>query len=645
MDDTDSQSLTGRIERRTFLGSLGGALVAAGTASGDASTVVTGAATQEDEEEDGQEDDQPDPGERITSARRIGPRDVHAQNYHMLWAYRKRQAVETLLLEPAVHDVASDWVASFEAYDPLSNDLDAISIQGTTGMSVTAERMGVNLDVTELSAEQATLSETTFKVTAENRQVAYGLVDRTTDELVGVHVTDPMDVKWERGYTNAEQLRRHQFTLGHDEVWQHLEERQWYPFVKVAEVITAYDDFPHGAVTPIAYYFETDDGGLALLSTFVDVSGDSYELLDVTRVDDFVRMSPMDIAARMTPTGDSQLGSLPVPPMDQRPQITGPQGFHNISTPPSTIEQSNWTVRWDPPVTEGAVVDASYNGETVFEDLAAMATPTGYDLPVRDGRNTREWFFPEDEPVFSGDLLYWDIHSPPFGGPGVLGKTDYPATGRHPEGFRFRTHYHTGALPNARDFHSGHRFGPYNYYINFDFYEDGVFMPSWQRQGPGYITEYLNRPERRERDGPVQFYLSFWAFRPLPAGGSPEVSLFDGDEWRQPDEEFYVEGDELTQVRFTNRSSDHTIDIPLDDQSEMVVVRRHADEIGEAVRVVDAGPELEFYHPAQYVDGESIQNRDLMAWLILEAPIHEVPHPSGIATYTSLAEMNLSGYE
>jgi hypothetical protein len=285
-------------------------------------------------------------------------------------------------------------------------------------------------------------------------------------------------------------------------------------------------------------------------------------------------------------------------------------------------------------------MDASYNGEMVFRELAAVATPTGYDLPVREGRNTREWFFPDDDPVFSGNLLYWDIHSPTFGGPGVLGIDEYPATGRHPGGFRFRTHYHTGALPNAVDFHSGHRFGPYNYYINFDFYEDGVFMPSWQRQGPGYITEYLNRPDRRDNDGPVQFYLSFWAFRPLPAGGSTDTYLFDGNEWSQPSEEFYVEGDDAKMVRFTNSQSDHTMDVPLDEQSEMVVVRTREGEIGEVTRIMDTDVEEAFYHPAQYVDGQPIT-----AWLILEAPIHEVPHPSGISTFTALSEFTLSGYE
>jgi hypothetical protein len=292
------------------------------------------------------------------------------------------------------------------------------------------------------------------------------------------------------------------------------------------------------------------------------------------------------------------------------------------------------------------VVNARYNGSKVFEDLAAMATPTGYDLPERNGRNTREWYFPTDEPVFSGNLLYWDIHSSSFGGPGVLGKTDYPATASHPDGFRLRTHFHTGALPNAKDFHSGHRFGPYNYYINFDFYEDGMFMPSWQRQGPGYITEYLNNPDRRNHDGPVQYYLSYWAFRPTPgSAGSVQTEVFDGDQWYMPSEEVYVEGDEQKMVRFSSEGFTQSIDIPLDDQKEVVVVQRDPDEIGEAKRVLDPEAELAFYHPAQYVDGEPIQGRDVMAWIVMEVPIHEVPNPSGITTTTALSEFHLSGYD
>jgi len=614
----DFDSWLESVDRRTFLASLAGVAAGGGAVALGTNDAVTGVAAQEGA---------PEPGPRITEARRIGPRDVTTSNYKALWNYRKRQAVQTLLHEPAANDVASDWVASFEAYDPLTNDLDAVSIQGTTGMSVEGSRE---------SGE--------FAVTAESRQVAYGLIDRTTDELVGVEVTDPMDIEWERSF--APNRARHEFVLDHDEVWQHLEGRDWYPLVKAAEIITGYDDFPHGAVTPVAYFFNTDDGELSLVSTFVDVSGDEFELLDVTRVDDFVRTSPMDMARAMEPTGSSQLGELPVPPMDQRPQITGPQGFHNISTPPETIDDSDWEITWSPPTTEGAVVDAKYDGSKVFEEMAAVATPTGYDLPERNGRNTREWYFPDDSPVFNGNLLYWDIHSSTFGGPGVLGKTEHPATGRHPSGFRLRTHYHTGALPNAKDFHSGHRFGPYNYYINFDFYEDGVFMPSWQRHGPGYITEYLNNPDRRDHDGPVQYYLSYWAFKPTPGvAGSVETHLFDGDEWTQPEEEIYVEGDERKMVRFTRDSFSQTIDIPLDENKEMVVVRADSDEIGEATRVLDAEAELEFYHPAQYVNGQRIQGQEVVAWLIMEAPIHQVPHPSGISTFSALGEFHLSGYD
>jgi hypothetical protein len=637
-DDSPDQWFDG-IDRREFLASIGGMGAGLGAAmAGGVDEVVTDVAAQEGA---------PEPGERITSARRIGTRDVTEDSYKMLWSYRKRQAVETLVADPAVNDVIGGWVASFEAYDPLTNDLDAISVQGTTGMSVEAEHASSgSFDVASVSASEATAEPATFTITVTDRQVAYGLVDRVEDELVGIHITDPMDIEFERGYTNENQRQRHAFTLSQDEVWQHLEGRQWYPFVKVAEIITGYADYPHGAVTPIAYYFNNDDGGLSLLSCFVDVSGTEFDLLDVTRIDEFTRKSPMEIAAELNPSGESQVGNLPVPPMAQRPQITGPEGFHNIDTPPKTIDDSGWEVNWSPPTTEGAVVDARYNGSKVFEDMAAVATPTGYDLPERNGRNTREWYFPDDEPVFSGNLLYWDIHSSSFGGPGVLGKTEYPETDRHPGGFRLRTHFHTGALPNAVDFHSGHRFGPYNYYINFDFYEDGMFIPSWQRQGPGYITEYLNNPDRRNHDGPVQYYLSYWSFKPTPGGsGSVQTEIFDGDEWYKPEEEVYVEGDEQKIVRFTRDSFSQTIDIPLDNTKEMVVVRADSDEIGEATRVLDVGPELAFYHPAQYADGQPIQGREVIAWLILEGPIHEVPHPSGITTLSTMNKFHLSGYD
>jgi len=253
--------------------------------------------------------------------------------------------------------------------------------------------------------------------------------------------------------------------------------------------------------------------------------------------------------------------------------------------------------------------------------------------------------FPNNEPVISGELIYWDIHSLNLGGPGVLGKTEYPSTPSRPGGFNIRTHYHTGAVENARDFHSGHRFAPYNYYINYQFYEDGVFMPVWQRQGPGYVTEFYDYRERAN-DGPAQYYLENWMTKPTPGTtDGVETQIFDGDEWRTPDSEFYLEGDEEMVLRFTNPNGPETIDVPLDDMKEVVVVRPKEDEIGEAIRVLDdPQAELGFYHPAQYVDDEPIQGEEVLFWLLMEGRTDEVPHSSGITTYTQMGEFNLSGY-
>lgn len=571
-------------------------------------------------------DDPPEPGDRITGARRVGPRDVSDFGYKDLWGYRKRQAVETLLADPAVNDVASDWVASFEAYDPLTNDLDAISVQGTTGMSVDGGRE---------SGE--------FEVTAEQRQVAYGLVDRHTEELLALHITDPIDVTWNRDYPDEEGRRRHEYVLDHDEVWQHLEGNDWYPMEKAAEIITAYGDYAHGEVSPSIYYV-MQDGELNVVSTFINVAGDDIELLDVVLVEDFAEHPPQQLAREMNPDGETVLGSVPEPPTMQRPQITAPEGYHRTENVDEVIEDAGWSVEWSGPRTVGAEVSATYNGKPAFEYIAPVSTSTGYALPERNGRNTREFMFPDNEPVFSGELLYWDIHSNDFGGPGVLGTTEYPETPEHPRGFRLRTHFHTGAVPNARDFHSGHRFAPYNYYINYDFYEDGVFMPVWQRQGPGYVTEFQTYRDE-EYGGPTIFYVSKWVTRPTPGTTDGiETQVFDGSEWTTPETEFYLEGDDETLVRFRNPDGPESITLALDDLKEVVVVRPKEGEIGESIRALDPEAEFEFYHPAQYVDDEPIQGEEVFAWLLMEGRPDEVPHPSGITTYTRLGEFTLRGY-
>jgi len=587
----------------------------------------TATATPTEEPANTEPSDPPEPGERITSARRIGPRDVSDFGFKELWTYRKRNAVEALVSDPEVSEVASDWVASFEAYDPLTNRLDAISIQGTTGMTVDG------------GPESGS-----FEVTATDRQVIYGLIDRRTDDIVGLKINDPIDVTWTRGDWNETQRDRHEKMLKKEEISQHLDGKEWYPMVKAAEIITSYGDYAHGEVSNLAY-FVMDDGDLKVVSGFIDVTGEEAELLDVNIVDDFTEHPIQQMAREMSSTGESVLGEVPEPPMMQRPQITGPNGFHRIEEPAQQFEQDGWSIDWSGPRTVGAEVSANFNGKPVFSLTAPYSTSTCYDMPKRNGRNTREWMFPNNEPVISGELIYWDIHSLNLGGPGVLGKTEYPSTPSRPGGFNIRTHYHTGAVENARDFHSGHRFAPYNYYINYQFYEDGVFMPVWQRQGPGYVTEFYDYRERAN-DGPAQYYLENWMTKPTPGTtDGVETQIFDGDEWRTPDSEFYLEGDEEMVLRFTNPNGPETIDVPLDDMKEVVVVRPKEDEIGEAIRVLDdPQAELGFYHPAQYVDDEPIQGEEVLFWLLMEGRTDEVPHSSGITTYTQMGEFNLSGY-
>lgn len=633
MVNNDEQPWHGNFTRRQFVSSVGTTSLltalagCSGSSQDNTTTANTTATATSAETTSGSTENAPQPGPRITNARRVGPRDVNEYNYHLLWSYRKRKSLETLLADPRVNEIASNWIASFEAYDPLTNYLDSVSVQGTTDMTV-----------------EGGIESGTFNVTAANRQVAYGLVDRRTDELVAMHVTDPLDVTWERSFGQPPGRKRHEFVLNKDRVWQHLEGNEWYPIVKVAEIITSYSEYPHGAVTPAAYFVK-EDGQLSIVSCFLKVSDpENLELLDVTKVERFVENPPQEYARRISTTGDTQLGAIPSIPMDKRPQITGPQGFHNIEQIPENITQANWDVSWTPPETMGAEVTANYKGKPVFAKAAPYVTYTGYDLPPRNRQSTVDWLFPEDNSVFSGELLYYDIHSSSFGGPGMLSYQEYPSTGRHPEGFRIRTHFHTGALPNAIDFHSGHRFGPYNYYMSYDFYEDGVFMPVWQRQGPGYVPEFLYDRER-EHNGPLQFYTSGWLLDVTPGTtDGVETKLFNGNSWQTPENEFYTVGNEEMMVRFTNPNGSETIDIPLDDTKEIAIVRQQSGEIGEAMRVTDTQAELNFYHPEQYVDGQPIQGERVFAWLLMEAPAYELPHSSGVTSYTTFGELNLQGY-
>lgn len=582
----------------------------------------------------------PAPDDRITSSARVGPRDFHEENYEIVHMHRRKEAIRTLLADPEVNSIVQNWIASFVGYEPLTNHLDAVSVQGPTDYTV------------ETSDDRST-----FDVTAVDRQTIYGLVDRRRNELVALQVNQPIDVSWTESY-DEQATRRTDTVLAQPEVQEFLAGKQWWPMEKVAESITAVKDYPHGSATIVILYAVGDDG-VSVASGYVDVSGEEPEFIMVHFVDDFVRYPVQEMARGIRPNDETALGSVPTVPTGKRPLKTANNGFHRFQlVPPQSFEQDGWSIEWEPPGTMGVRFAARYNGKPVFAAMNAVATPTGYGLSPREGRNTAEWFFPEapfpgdERPVFDGHHLFWDIHSIPFGGPGQLGKIDYPARNGHPPGFQFRTHYHTGAQGRSSvDFHSGAQFGPYNYNISYEFFEDGRFVPIWRRHGPGYVHESLTEyPEFNGPDTVVQQYLHMTALDITPATTQGVTTqVFDGDEWVTPETEFYLhEGDPGTKVRFSNPNGPERIDIPMQRDRELVVVRRKSSEIGpspsQKERVTDMEAELDFYHPAQYVDGDSIQGERVIPWLVVEASMDEVPHPAAVTGYVAQAELNLAGY-
>lgn len=60
--------------------------------------------------------------------------------------------------------------------------------------------------------------------------------------------------------------------------------------------------------------------------------------------------------------------------------------------------------------------------------------------------------------------------------------------------------------------------------------------------------------------------------------------------------------------------------------------------------MLDERAEQGFYHPAQYVNGEPVQGQEVMTWIILHAPIHDMALPAGISAFPVFAELRLRGY-
>ncbi|ELZ36966.1 hypothetical protein C471_13671 [Halorubrum saccharovorum DSM 1137] len=590
------------------------------------------------------------PEVRMETADYVGARQFDNANYERIHAHRKQRAIETLLSDPDVNEIVSDWIGGFEVYEVLSNHLETVSLQGPTNLSI--EESGFP------DGEEAE-----FEITAENRQTVYGLIDRHRDEIVALEITDPEDVSWTKTQS-PDEIEIGQMIHETDAVqdaFGDVTEMSWYPSWKSAGggfTGLGQADLQHGnGATAVMYVQDGDE--LRIISAFIDGSGDEPEIVNVVVLDDAVEYPLHEIAAAIEPAEASVLDAVPNVPMAQRPYYTANGGYHRIEPPEESFEQDSWSIEWTPAEYQGATISGSYEDSPVFEAMNTPITITGYYLPPREGRNTREWYFPDDEPVFNGDLMFWDVHGTDFGGPGLIGKLDFPATGDTPSGFQLKSHYHTGAVGlESVDFHSGVRFGPYNYDIAYEFYDDGVFSPVFRRTGPGFVNQFVNKVQANDdtygEDGNyeepvVQHYTSTQAIDITPGTeDGVEVELFDGDEWTTPEEEFYVEGERGMIARFGNPDGSETVDVPLDGDMELVVVQRDESEIGPgdatAQRLEDEETPSELYHPAQYVDGDSIQGERVIVWLLMIGATNQMPHPAGTTNFTTTAQLSLSGY-
>lgn len=660
MSDKPSGS---ELPRRMYLklaAAAGGAAALAGCSGGDSSEEPPENSTVPDTEPDAEAEPLANgiPDIRMSTASFASERSFDNQAYERMHLYRKRQAIETLLEDPEVNDLVSSWIGAFEVYEVLTNHLEVVSLQGPP--SFTVEESGFVYPGEEIPED----AEATFEVTAEDRQTVYGIIDRHTDEIVALEITEPEDITWEKTQ-DAEEMEIGQMILETDLVQEEfgdLSESTWYPSFKSSGggfTALGAGDLRHGMGGTAVLNVE-DDGERNVVSAFFDGSGEEPEMINITVVEDHVEYQPPSLADEIATTDESVLGAVPGVPFEKRPYYTANEGWHRIEPPEKSFEQNGWSIEWQEPNYQGITMTGSYNGKPVFESLDTPTTITAYYLPPREGRNTREYYFPDDDSVLNGDLGFWDVHGTDFGGPGLLGKIDFPENNGRPAGFQLKTHYHTGAVgAESVDFHSGFRFGPYNYDIAYDFYEDGVMRPVFRRAGPGFVRQFVNKVQANSdtygesgsyEEPVVQHYTSTQAFDITP--GTDEgvaVELFDGEEWTQPEEELYVDGETGMKVRFSNPDGPETVDIPLDEETEVVVVRRHEDEIGPgestAERLADEGTPSEFYHPAQYVDGEPIQGERLIVWLLMVGATNQVPYASGTTNFTTAAQIELSGYE
>ncbi len=95
-------------------------------------------------------------------------------------------------------------------------------------------------------------------------------------------------------------------------------------------------------------------------------------------------------------------------------------------------------------------------------------------------------------------------------------------------------------------------------------------------------------------------------------------------------------------LRFTNPDGPETIDIPLDNLKEVVVVRPKDDEIGEVAELPVAGGRHSTSTSPPFVDSRTDSGRRRL--LGSRGGFMARWARSAITTYTQMGEFNLSGY-